>query len=84
MRPPEVWNFFQDKNEEQIPHVLRATAKPQECYKDGRVEKILESIELVGGDLRRYVDVQWNRLLKDTMAVFHDMNRKQKIALEEA
>lgn len=84
MRPPEVWNFFQDKNEEQIPHVLRATSKPQECYKDGRVEKILECIDLVGGDLRRYEDAKWNKLLKDTMAVFHDMSRKHKIALEEA
>ena len=44
MRPPNVWNFFQDKNEEKIPHVLRADANPMECYTDGRVEKILDSV----------------------------------------
>lgn len=28
MRPPAVWNFFQDAGEEQLPHVLRAKACP--------------------------------------------------------
>jgi len=45
-RPPEYWNFFEDcREEEKIEHVLRFNAKPNDSYKDGRIEKILENIE---------------------------------------
>ena len=42
VRPPNYWNFFEDcKEEEKVEHVLRYNAKPQEAYRDGRVERIL-------------------------------------------
>ena len=42
IRPPNYWNFFEDcKEEEKLQHVIRYNAKPQESYRDGRVEKIM-------------------------------------------
>ena len=34
MRPPYVWNFFED--EDPTPHVLRPHVEPDKCYIDGR------------------------------------------------
>lgn len=52
MRPPYYWNFFEDDNP--TPHVLRADAKPQNCYIDGRVESILKDIYDIGKNLTSY------------------------------
>lgn len=76
MRPPAVWNFFQDASEEPIPHVLRAKACPQACYEDGRIEKIQESFNLIGFDLLKYEEAKWNQLVKLTMEVFKSLHKK--------
>lgn len=81
MRPPNVWNFFQDPNEEQIPHVLRAKACPQKCYEDGRVEKIQEAIMMIGNDLRKCEEDKWNMLLKHTMEVFKNLHKEYQKSL---
>ena len=42
MRPPYVWNFFEQG--EQTPHILRAEADPHKCYVDGRIESLMADI----------------------------------------
>lgn len=68
MRPPHVWNFFEDENP--TPHVLRADARPQDCYIDGRIEKVLEDIERLSINLRNHEDHVWNRLVQYTIDIF--------------
>lgn len=76
MRPPKIWNFFQDPSEEQIPHVLRASACPQKCYVDGRIEEIQQAVNLIGHDLLKYEPEKWTLLVKHTMQVFQNLNKK--------
>ena len=71
IRPPYYWNFFEDGAQSlKVKHVLRFNADPQKAYCDGRIEKILENLYIIGRDLTHYVDVSWNRLSKETYAVF--------------
>lgn len=76
MRPPAVWNFVQDSAEEQIPHVLRAKANPSKCYEDGRIEKIQEALDRIGRDVSKYEEIKWNTLMKHTLDVFRNLNKK--------
>lgn len=71
VRPPHYWNFFEEGADElKVKHVLRWNAKPQESYNDGRVEKILESIDAIGYNLEGYEKEKWNTLLKSTLQIF--------------
>ena len=55
IRPPYYWNFFEDgPMPDRVDHVLRYNAKPEDCYTDGRVEKILANIEEIGMNLQKY------------------------------
>ena len=46
MRPPVVWNFFESGAEgTKVKHVLRSAADPTKSYTDGRIQKIIGSIE---------------------------------------
>lgn len=76
-----VWNFFQDASDEKIPHVLRAAACPQKCYADGRIEEIQEAINLIGYDLLKCEEDKWKILVKHTMEVFRNLNKKYQEAL---
>lgn len=53
MRPTNCWNFFED-SVVKTPHVLRAEAKPQACYIDGRIEALYELIEEIGYHVKSY------------------------------
>lgn len=54
-RPPNYWNFTEDcKEEDKVEHVMRYNAKPSECYRDGRVEKILNNLEEIGMNLCKH------------------------------
>ena len=65
IRPPNYWNFFEDgKEEDQIKHVLRYNAKPAECYRDGRIEKILTNLEEIGMNLAKHEPFKFNLLRK--------------------
>ena len=45
-RPHErTWNFIEDDEESKVPHVLRATADPNQAYMDGRIAELLVLIE---------------------------------------
>lgn len=83
MRPPMVWNFFQDPGEEKIPHILRAKANPTKCYEDGRIEKIQEAIMLIGMDLSKWEEDKWNLLTKYTLEVFKNVDKKYQAKLSE-
>lgn len=85
MRPPEVWNFFDDKAaHEKVRHVLRYNANPAACYKDGRVERIMKNIEEIGMNLSRYEEQKWKTLRKHTMAVFAKLYSDFKTELDAA
>lgn len=65
LRPPYYWNFFEDcKEEDKVQHVLRHNANPVECYKDGRIEKILQNIEEIGMNLKNYEPEKFGLLRK--------------------
>lgn len=53
MRPPFVWNFFED-SEVKTPHIMRADANPTKCYIDGRIESIMQDIYEIGLHLKSY------------------------------
>ena len=83
IRPPHYWNFFQDGPETQkVKHVLRANARPQDSYCDGRVEKILENLMRIGKNLSSHEDVKWKQLTKHTLHIFEQefasLNEKLK------
>lgn len=85
MRPPKVWNFFEDKPQtERVSHVLRYNANPAQCYKDGRIEGILKNVEEIGMNLSKYEETKWKTLRKHTMAVFANEFSEFKKALDEA
>ncbi len=80
MRPPLVWNFFEE-DDSKTPHLLRADAAPKQCYIDKRVDSILQDIEDYGISLRMHEAEIWNRLMKLTVAIFEVQDKKE---LEEA
>ena len=85
IRPPMYWNFFEDGPEmSRVKHVLRHNAKPTECYSDGRVEKILTTIEEIGMNLRKYEESKWAMLMKQTIKIFEDQNKQYKKELADA
>jgi hypothetical protein len=63
--------------------VLRFDAKPEECYADGRVQKIMEAIEQVGQNLKNYEDKKWQQLRKKGVEIFKDTEKDLKLKLEE-
>ena len=69
IRPPNYWNFFDD-GETKIKHVLRSAADPCIAYTDGRIQKILNNIELIGKNLSSHEEVKWRRLMKYTLSIF--------------
>lgn len=55
IRPPMYWNFNEEGSDvNKVKHVLRANARPNECYEDGRIQSILTAIEEIGMSLQRY------------------------------
>lgn len=85
IRPPFYWNFFEDGPEvNRVKHVLRYNADPVKCYTDGRVEKILTTIEEIGMNLQKYETSKWEMLRKRTIDIFHHEHSQYKKALEEA
>ena len=85
IRPPYYWNFFEDgPMPDRVDHVLRYNAKPQDCYSDGRVEKILTNIEEIGMNLQRYEEQKWNLLKKYTLDIFVQEEKQYRKELEAA
>ena len=84
LRPPYYWNFFEDVPEEnKIPHVLRYDADPSKCYQDGRVEKIMTSIDELGMNLCKYEEKKWEMLRKWTLEIFAHEYKQFKKQLDE-
>lgn len=85
IRPPYYWNFFEDgPMPDRVDHVLRYNAKPEDCYSDGRVEKILTNIEEIGMNLQRYEEQKWKTLRKHTLDIFTHEYKEFKKELESA
>jgi hypothetical protein len=76
MRPPKIWNFFED-SEEKIEHVIRYDAKPTACYQDGRIQKIMENVQEIAMDLKTYREDIWKVLQRNTLDVFKAQNVKR-------
>ena len=85
IRPPNYWNFIEDgPDATRVKHVLRANARPNECYEDGRVQLILTAIEEIGMSLQRYEESKWQTLRNRTLDIFKHENAEHLKALEEA
>lgn len=83
MRPPNVWNFFEQGD--QTPHILRAEAEPHKCYCDGRIESIFADIHQLGHHLTRHDDASWKVLVNYTLDIFKaEFQKEQEQAAEEA
>ena len=81
LRPPFCWNFFEDcPEEEKAQHLLRANASAEvkKCYEDGRVEKILENIEVIGHNLKSHEQTNWERLKKHILEIFNEEYKEHK------
>ena len=70
MRPPYIWNFFED--EDPTPHVLRPSAEPDKCYIDGRFESLWDDILVLGTHLRNNESDTWKLLISRTVEIFKD------------
>lgn len=68
MRPPYIWNFFEQGD--QTPHILRAEADPYKCYVDGRIESLMEDITQLGNHLTKHDEPRWKLLVKFTLEIF--------------
>lgn len=85
IRPPNYWNFIEEGPEDQkVAHVLRANAKPEQCYEDGRVQVIMTAIEEIGMSLQKYEDKNWQNLRTKTLEIFKSEFNEYKKAVEEA
>jgi hypothetical protein len=69
MRPPYIWNFFEDGLEAQH-HILRAEADPAKCYADGRVESLMADITQLGFHLTKHEEQRWKMLVQYTLDIF--------------
>ena len=82
MRPPYVWNFFEEGD--QTPHIIRAEAEPHKCYVDGRIESLLADIQSLGLHLTKHDDARWKLLVKYTLEIFKaQFKHEQEKAAEE-
>lgn len=68
MRPPNVWNFFEQGD--QTPHILRAEANPHKCYVDGRIESLFSDITTIGFHLTKHDEISWKKLVDHTLEIF--------------
>jgi len=83
VRPGNCWNFFEnDPDYEKVKHVLRADAKPESCYCDGRVQSIMTNIEEIAANLRNYEEKKWNQIRKNTVEIFKAKEQEIKKAHE--
>lgn len=83
MRPPYIWNFFDQGNN--TPHILRAEADPFKCYVDGRIQSLFEDINALGIHLTKNDDVRWKLLVKYNVEIFKaEYKKEQEDAANEA
>jgi hypothetical protein len=75
LRPPLVWNFFYD-GEEEIPHELRPYCDPRQCYQDGRIEYIINEMESLAYNLRTHEDIVWKKLVDYVVKIFEEQHKK--------
>ena len=72
-RPHErIWNFEYDDLAKKPKHVLRANAKPTDCYIDGRIEKLFEVINKMSVQIKLFNAERWNKLCSHTLQIFKD------------
>lgn len=82
MRPPKIWNFFDDSQGEKIDHVIRYNANPAACYQDGRIQKIMANVQEVAANLATHNEEIWKALLRNTLEVFKAEKAKREMALD--
>ena len=83
MRPPMIWNFFEEGDN--TPHILRAEADPKTCYVDGRIESLMADIEQLGLHLTQHEEKRWENIVKYCLEIFKaEYKREQEQANEEA
>lgn len=68
-RPPLLWN---DPVVWEETHKYRSIAAPQECYKDNRVQSIIEKIEYLGQHLIGFQSFWIEDLIVRTIDVFRN------------
>ena len=73
MRPPYIWNFFEEGDE--TPHILRAEADPAKCYADGRIESLMADITQLGFHLTKHEEQRWKMLVQYTLDIFKTQNQ---------
>lgn len=66
-----------------MPHLLRASANPNQAYIDGRVADLLVVIEGMGAHLRMHEVEDWAKLNKQTLKIFEDRETKMRQRMEE-
>jgi len=79
----KVWNFIQEDPSERLPHLLRATADPNDAYIDERVRELLKVMEEMGMHLRTFNPEDWNHLNDATWQIFKaredDLEKRMEI-----
>lgn len=81
MRPPKIWNFFDDSEGDKIDHVIRHDANPVACYQDGRIQKIMSNVQEIAMNLATHNEEIWKSLQRNTLEVFAAEKAKHDAAL---
>ena len=68
-RPPNLWN---DPKTWETIHNYRSIAAPQECYKDNRIQSLMDKVEYLAQHLLDYQTPWINDLISRTIDVFKD------------
>ena len=60
LRPHErIWKFEIEEDEERVEHVMRPGADPRKCYIDGRVERVLDCVQVIAANLKVHNEKMW-------------------------
>jgi hypothetical protein len=71
-RPPFLWNDPHTEEQENTEHKFREHAKPQECYVDHRVERLLDKIKDLAEELRSFNPSRWELVVDMAIKPFRE------------
>ena len=83
-RPHEmIWNFIYDDEKKRPKHVMRPDSAPQKCYIDGRIEKLVDTIDELGQIITAHTPERWDKLLGHVLEIFVAQEKDESSAYEK-
>lgn len=51
---------------------MQYNAKPEASYCDGRIQNIMENVEILAANLKSFNEPVWNSLMRNTVVIFKE------------